>query len=386
MMGHWDLTDPFREARATSGVLEGEFADEPIPMILRHADIRRAARDFRVFSSDAPFRVPIPGEKPFRNVRELPIETDPPEHTAYRALARPFFERPRDPEVIRTVGEITSALLDEVIGRGAVEIMEGFAVKLQSRALAVMLNRPAEEGLLWERWCSNILYDEDARAELYKYLRPVLRESAADPGDDLFGALSTATCDGRRLTQDEILGFAILTFAGGRDTVVSVIAFALVHLSDHPEDLQRLRDDPDLVPGAAEEIVRVCSPLTHIGRTCPAGAEVSGTRIQPGQRASLCWAAANRDERVFVDPDEVRIDRRRNAHVAYGYGRHFCLGVHQARLILRSVLQQVAGKVSRIEFLSGTPKYDEWPHYRRQTGFETLNMALHPILREDRTP
>ncbi len=385
-MSHWDFTDPFREAREESGVLEGEFAGEPVPMILRHADLRRAARDYRSFSSDAPFRVPIPGEQPFRDVRELPIETDPPEHTAYRALARPFFERPRLPEVIRTIGELTAALLDGVIGRGDVEIIEEFAMKLQSRALAVMLKRPPEDGLVWENWCSNILYDDATRADFYRYLDRVLPESAADPGDDLFGALSTATLDGRKLTRDEILGFAILTFAGGRDTVVSVIAFALVHLADHPEDLERLRADPGLVPGAAEEIVRVCSPLTHIGRTCPRGAEVGATRIRPGQRASLCWAAANRDEGAFPDADEVRIDRQRNAHVAYGYGRHFCLGVHQARLILRSVLEQVSRKVARVEFLAGTPKYDEWPHYRRQTGFETLNMALHPIDREGNTP
>ena len=385
-MSHWDFTDPFRQAREGSGVLQGEFAGEPIPMILRHADVRRAARDFRSFSSDAPFRVPIPGEEPFRDVREIPIETDPPEHTAYRALARPFFERPRQPEVIRTVGELTASLLDGVIGGRDVEIIEEFAVKLQSRALAVMLNRPPGDGLVWEKWCSNILYDDATRAELYTYLDRVLTESAADPGDDLFGALSAATFDGRKLTHDEILGFAILTFAGGRDTVVSVIAFALVHFADHPEDLKRLRADPSLVPGAAEEIVRVCSPLTHIGRTCPEGAEVGATRIRPGQRASLCWAGANRDERVFVDPDQVRIDRQRNAHVAYGYGRHFCLGVHQARLILRSLLEQVSRRVVEVEFLAGTPKYDEWPHYRRQTGFETLHMALHPVQKEDRTP
>lgn len=384
-MSHWDFTDPFREAREESGVLEGEFAGEPIPMILRHADLRRAARDFRSFSSDAPFRVPIPGEEPFRDVRELPIETDPPEHATYRALVRPFFERPRLPEVIQTVGELTAALLDSIIGRGDVEIIEEFAIKLQSRALAVMLNRPSEDGLVWENWCSNILYDEATRADFYRYLDRVLPESAADPGDDLFGALSRAILDGRKLTRDEILGFAILTFAGGRDTVVSVIAFALVHFADHPEDLERLRVDPSLVPGAAEEIVRVCSPLTHIGRTCPQGAEVGATRIQPGQRASLCWAGANRDERVFDDPDEVRIDRQRNAHVAYGYGRHFCLGVHQARLILRSLLEQVSRKVAEVEFLAGTPKYDEWPHYRRQTGFETLHMALHPVQKEDTT-
>ena len=385
-MSAWDLTDPFKAARASSGLLAADFAGETIPMILRHGDVRRAARNFKAFSSDAPFRVPIPGEEPFRDVRELPIETDPPEHTAYRALAQPFFERPKQPEVIEAVGELTSTLLDAVIGCGEVEVIRGFAVKLQSRALALMLKRPPEDGLLWENWTSNLLYEDASRAELYKYLDCALRESAANPGDDLFGALSTATFNGRKLKSEEVLGFAILTFAGGRDTVVSVIAFALAHLAHHPGDLSRLRADPGLIRTAAEEIVRVCSPLTHIGRTCPSGAEINGVRIRPGQRASLCWASANRDESVFPDADEVRLDRRGNVHVAYGVGPHTCLGAHQARLILRSVLEKVSQKVSRIDFLSGEPKYEQWPDYRRQTGYEALKMALHPIRDEETAP
>lgn len=382
-MSTWDLTDPFKAARAASGLLAADFAGETIPMILRHADVRRAARDFRTFSSDAPFRVPIPGEEPFRDVRELPIETDPPEHTAYRALAQPFFERPRKPEVIAAVGEMTATLLDAVIGRGEFDLIRDFAVKLQSRALALMLKRPHEDGLLWENWHPNLLYEDASRTQLYRYLARVLKDAAANPGDDFFGALSKAGSDGRKCTAEEILGFAILAFAGGRDTVVSVVAFALVHFADHPEDLDRLRGDPALIRPAAEEIARVCSPLTHIGRTCPAGAEINGVRIPPGHRASLCWAAANRDESIFTDPDVVRIDRRGNLHVAYGAGPHTCLGAHQARLILRSLLQQVAGKVSRVEFLSGQPKYDQWPDYRRQTGYDILNLRLHPLRSEE---
>ena len=385
-MNTWDLTDPFKAARASSGLLAADFAGETIPMILRHSDVRRAARDFRAFSSDAPFRVPIPGEAPFRDVRELPIETDPPEHTAYRALAQPFFERPKLPEVIEAVGELTATLLDAVIGREDVEVIREFAVKLQSRALALMLKRPAADGLLWERWNTNLLYDEASRQALYRYLDRALAEAAANPGDDLFGALSTAQFDGRKLTADEILGFAILTFAGGRDTVVSVIAFALAHLADHPEDLARLRANPGLIRSAAEEIVRVCSPLTHIGRTCPGGTEVNGLRIPPGHRASLCWASANRDESVFPDAHAVRLDRRGNAHVAYGVGPHTCLGAHQARLILRTVLEKVSQKVCRIDFLSGEPKIEQWPDYRRQTGYEALRMTLHPNRNEESAP
>ena len=105
------VTDPFREARAKDGVLRCPFQGETLPMILRHADVREAAKDWQKFSSDAPFRVPIPSEEEARSVRQLPIETDPPEHSEYRAIAEPFFLRPKDPAMIARVEALVAGLL-----------------------------------------------------------------------------------------------------------------------------------------------------------------------------------------------------------------------------------------------------------------------------------
>lgn len=378
-MGNWDLRDPFAQARLADGVLVNDFCGEAIPMLLRYRDIRRAARDTCTFSSDAPFEVPVPDERAFRAVRELPIETDPPEHTAYRALVSPLFERPKQPDMQQAVGELVNSLLAQVSHGEVVEVMRGLAFPLQSRALALLLKRPQAEGEMWATWSSSVLYDDATRAQFNDYLRQAIGAAKAAPGDDFFGILASATIDGRALTDDEIEGYAILAFAGGRDTVIAAVAFMLVHLADHPQELARLRRQPELVNPAVEEIVRICSPLTHIGRVCPQGADVAGVAVARGRRASLCWAAANRDAEAFEAPDEVRLDRYRNAHVGFGVGPHVCLGQHQARLILRTLLKALCAGVAGIDFVGGERRYEEWPGYRRQIGFESLELRIHPL-------
>lgn len=375
-MGNWDFTDPFREARDQEGVLVNDFAGERIPMLLRFRDVRRAARDYRTFSSDAPFRVPVPDEKPFRIVRELPIETDPPRHTAYRAIVQPWFERPRQPELMQAVDALVEELLDGIPLGATVDAIRELAFPLQSRALALLLKRPVEEGKMWSNWGVSVLHDDATRARFYAYLDDALGAARDNPGDDFFGALVTADHQGGRLSDEEIQGYAILTFAGGRDTVIASIALVLAHFADHPEDLERLRSEPGLINRAVEEFVRIGAPLTHIGRVCPAGADALGVAIPRDHRASLCWAAANRDPGIFEAPDELRIDRMANPHVGFGVGAHTCLGAHQARLILRTLVHKLCARVGKIIFVSGQRRYEEWPGYRRQIGYDSLHVQL----------
>src|SRR5215813_4781718 len=140
-----DINDPFREARNQHPVLKCPFQGETLPMILRHADVREAARDWNTFSSDAPFRVPIPSEEEVRTVRQLPIETNPPEHTEYRAIVEPFFQRAKQPEIIAKVESLIGGKLTEALGRDSIEIVEEFALPIQSRSLTYLLNVPESE-------------------------------------------------------------------------------------------------------------------------------------------------------------------------------------------------------------------------------------------------
>jgi cytochrome P450 len=146
------VTDPFREARAQDGVLRCPFQGETLPMILRHADVREAAKDWQKFSSDAPFRVPIPSEEAVRTMRQLPIETNPPEHGEYRALVEPFFQRAKQADVIAKVEALIDELLTKALGRDAFEVISDFALPVQSRALTYLLNVPEREADVWIGW------------------------------------------------------------------------------------------------------------------------------------------------------------------------------------------------------------------------------------------
>ena len=144
--------DPFREARKSDGVLRCPFQGESVPMILRHADVRAAAKDWQTYSSDAPFRVPIPSEEEFRRVRQLPIETDPPEHTEYRKIVEPFFKRAKDPEVMAKVDELIGKLVSKAIDQDSIDIVSEFSLPLQSKALTHLLNVPETEADTWIGW------------------------------------------------------------------------------------------------------------------------------------------------------------------------------------------------------------------------------------------
>ncbi|MEM1411493.1 MAG: cytochrome P450 [Pseudomonadota bacterium] len=388
-MSHRNLHDPFREAREETGVLESDFVGENVPMILRYDELQTAARDFETFSSDAPFRVPVPAEDAVRPVRQLPIETDPPQHTDYRIIVQPFFSRPRSPEMAAEIAPVVAAALDAVIDAGPTEMALDFALPLQSRALTVLLRMPMEAAEEWISWGRHVFHGDDLPSDqkggvLHAYLERQFdrveaeARSESGPGDDLFSALARAEYRGRRLNRDEMIGFANLAFAGGRDTVINLVAFTLVHFAEHPEDFERLRNgDERLIRSTIEEFVRVASPLTFIGRVCPHGANVNGAEVPPDHRVGLCWASANRDATVFEAPDEVRIDRKPNRHLGFGWGAHTCLGAFHARLVLRTLIAQLCERVARLEIHDAEPAWEDWPAYRRQNGYESLIMTLH---------
>ena len=376
-----DVPDPFRELRREAGVLGLPTDRETIPLILRHADVREAARDWRTFSSDAPFRVPIPSEERLRSVRQLPIETDPPDHTDYRRLVEPFFLRARQPEFVARIEAIVDRLIDVSLDRDTTEAVGEFALPLQSRALTVLLGVDESEAERFIGWGVHVFHGEHGvrqAADLERYLNEQFDRATAAPGDDFYSLLTQTMFHGRPLTRAEMLGFANLMFAGGRDTVIHSAACAIDHLAEHPEALEFLRADPARIVLAAEEFFRVFMPLTHIGRVCPADTSVHGMPVRAGERASLCWASANLDETVFADADAIRLDRRPNPHVAFGFGPHLCLGAAHARTVMRALLDRLCARIDRIELVSKVDRVERTPGYERPLGFESLVLRLHP--------
>jgi len=371
--------DPFREPRSGSGVLECKFNGEKIAMILRHGDVRQAAKDWRAYSSDAPFRVPIPSEEDVRTMRQLPIETNPPEHTEYRALVEPFFRRAKDPEMIARVEGLISGLLTEAISHDSIEVVNEFALPLQSRALTYLLNVPETEADTWIGWGIHVFRVRGGVKKgiaLEEYLNGQFDRAEADPGEDFFSALTQASYQGRPLTREEMMGFANLAFAGGRDTIIHTVSSVFAYLARNPAALEFLREDLGRITHASEEFFRVFMPLTHIGRVCPVETDVNGVTVAAGERVSLCWASANRDETVFKDPEEIRLDRKPNPHISFGFGSHLCLGAPHARLLVRTLLQKCCEMVGEITELASEDRVEKEEGYQRILGFESLEVKV----------
>ncbi len=375
--------DPFKEPREKAGVLRAKFQGDTLPMILRHEDVRKAAKDWKTYSNDAPFRVPIPSEEAVRTVRQLPIETDPPDHTEYRDIVEPFFKRAKDPAVVSQVEAMIDSLVVEALGRESVEIVREFALPLQSRALTFLLNVPESEAKTWISWGTHVFHDggsgEQKGKGLEVYLTEQLDRAARNPGEDFFSALTRAQFRGRPLTRDEMMGFANLTFAGGRDTVIHTVSSVLAYLGKNPSALEFLRKDPSRIVHAVEEFFRVVTPLTHIGRVCPVDTVVQGVPVKAGDRVSLCWASANQDEAAFDAPEEVRLDRKPNPHVAFGFGAHVCLGAPHARLLVRTLLQSCIDRVGAVTILDSKAQVEEEASYSRTSGYEYLKVRLAPL-------
>jgi len=371
------IDDPFSTPRETSGTLSCPFQGESITMLLRHADVRAAARDWQTFSSDAPFRVPIPSEEDVRSVRQLPIETDPPQHGEYRDIVEPFFSRPKDPAFIAAITSLIDAALTQACTIDSIEIVRDFALPLQSQALTHLLGLDISEAQRWISWGIHVFRDGSSKGQqLEDYLRERLAHAVAHPGNDFFSALHAASYQGRSLTLEEKLGFGNLTFAGGRDTIIHMIACAMHYLAENPPALSWLREDPRRIIHAAEELLRVFMPLTHIGRICPNETSVADTTIPAQSRVSLCWAAANFDPQAFPSPNQIHLDRKPNPHLSFGFGTHLCLGAAHARLILRTLLRLCAEKLDHLHIIAAEPRIEKEAAYQRTLGFESLHLRL----------
>ena len=374
-------SDPFKAKREAAPVARYEFQGEQIPMILRHAEVRQAAKDWKTYSSDAPFRVPIPSEEEARSMRQLPIETDPPVHGEYRAIAEPYFQRPKLPEMVAKVEALIDELLRAALARETTEIVHGFALPIQARALTYLLDTDEREADTWIGWGVHVFRVRGGLkkgVELEDYLTRKFDAVSQAPGRCFFSALTQARFQGRPLTREEMMGFANLTFAGGRDTVIHTIACALGHLAANPEALAYLREDPKRIVHASEEFFRFFMPLTHIGRVCPVATSVHGEQVPAGGRVSLGWASANRDESVFPEADVFKVDRKPNPHLSFGFGEHLCLGAPHARLLLRTLLQKCVELVDGMEIVSAEERTETEHSYERKLGYDSLVLKFRP--------
>jgi len=378
------LPDPFGAARNTKGFGEMDDQNDPVTMVLGLKDVRKCAHNWKTFQSGAaPGRIVVPSEVHIRDTRQIPFEVDPPEHKDYRALVEPWFKRPLEEDYSAALTKQINTIVDEVLNKDSVEVVEGFSLILQSRALTLLLNTPFEESETWISWGTHVFrshgnsLDGDKANILYDYIDKRIKQAAENPGDDLYSKLLKSTKDGKELTHEEVKGVMILTFAGGRDTVINAITNSIAYFAEHPESLARLKSEPDIINNAVEELIRYFSPLTQMGRVATQDTQVCEHAIKANSRISLCWASANRDERTFENPNEVVIDRKINPHVAFGFGTHNCLGATHARQILNILVKTLSEKVKSIDILDYKENIEELGEFKRKVGYDKLMVRFN---------
>ncbi|MBB4080726.1 hypothetical protein GGR28_003361 [Lewinella aquimaris] len=378
------LPDPFAAARLEKGIGHMNDQDDPVTMILRLKDLRKTAHNYKTFQSGAtPGRIVVPSEVNIRDTRQIPFELDPPEHTAYRAAVEAWFRRPLEEDYTRALTGQIEALVNEVLQRDTVEVVSAFALPLQSRALTLLLNIPEAEAEIWISWGTHVFRSEgvaldgDKASILYDYIDEQIDRAIANPGEDLYSVLLASAVNGKPMTREEVRGVMILTFAGGRDTLINAITNSVAYFAEHPESLTRLRNEPEILNRAVEELVRYFAPLTHMGRVVTQDTEVCAHAVRADSRVSLCWASANRDAAVFDKADEIVLDRKLNPHVSFGFSHHNCLGATHARQLLRVLVATLAEKVASIDLLDHQDNIEDLDQFKRKVGFDSLTVRFH---------
>ena len=192
--------------------------------------------------------------------------------------------------------------------------------------------------------------------EFMTIFKPIIEDRRANPTDDLASAYSNATIDGEPLGDTETLGLFLITATAGHDTTSATTAGGLKALIEHPEQFSKLRENMNLLPNAVEEFLRWVAPVKHFARTATQDVQIGDQTVLEGERVVVFFASACRDEEVFEDPFEFRIDRDPNKHLAFGTGPHLCLGMHLARLEVKSFFEQLLPRLETIE-LAGEASY-----------------------------
>jgi cytochrome P450 len=319
-------------------------------MLTRYDDVTRAALDHESFTSAVVGTTVIPPSQP-RTEPLLPIELDPPEHTLYRGLVNALFAKPRIEALRSGLEALATRLLEPIARAGGGDVMAGFAHPMSLGALARFMDLPEEDEARWfdwvERMFSNALLDRDDQREAVRdaeaYIDALIAERKEEPRGDFLGMLLEAEVEGHKLSDQEVRQFGILMLLAGYETTSGAMGLSLMYLAEHPEQRAQLFADPaGLAHTAVNELLRYVSPVQVFCRNASHDLDLHGERVPAGDVVLLAYGAANHDPRAFPDPERCILDRKPNLHVAFGHGRHLCLGANLARLELTIMIERFA--------------------------------------------
>ncbi|GFM16750.1 MULTISPECIES: cytochrome P450 [Mycobacteriaceae] len=319
-----------------------------------------AERNPELFSSTGGIRPDQPG-MPYM------IDMDDPAHILRRKLVNSGFTRKRVMDKVPAIENLCDALIDAVCERGECDFVRDIAAPLPMAVIGDMLGVLPEERDKLLQWSDDLVcglsstVDEltiqklmDTFAAYTAFTMEVIADRRANPTDDLFSVLVNAEVEGQRMSDDEIVFETLLILIGGDETTRHTLSGGTEQLLRHRDQWEALVAQPELLPGAIEEMLRWTSPVKNMCRTLTADTEFHGTSLKAGEKIMLMFESANFDESVFGDPENFRIDRNPNSHLAFGFGTHFCLGNQLARLELKIMLTKVLSRLPDLRLADDT--------------------------------
>ncbi len=358
----------------------------PVWLVSRHADIDAIARDRDRFPHgiEESFLQDVAGEAFLRTVynangRTLDILNymDEPEHSRIRGVAAEWFAPGNIKKLESQIRAQAVAAVDRLAALdGQVDLARELALPYPLRVMMSLFGVPEQDEPLMLAMTHEFfgVQDPDAAAAMaaapesasiafrgaiegfYSYFDQLVAKRRADPVDDLASLLANAELDGEYLARDYLNAYYVAIATAGHDTTSGTVAGGLLGLARFPDQLAAVKADPSLIPGLVNESLRWADPVKHHIRGVRQPTTYAGVELVPGDRLMLCWPSGNRDEREFGDPDRFDVTRRPNRHLAYGRGRHTCLGLHVANLEMRVLFEELIPRLESLE-LAGEPVY-----------------------------
>ena len=364
-------SDPYYHSEAT-----GQY------LISRYQDVDETLRDWKRFSNR---RL---GEEPVAPERDLSILVrDPPDHTRLRGLVGKAFTPRRVAAMEEHIRQTAHALLDEVAEQDQFDLMSNLASLLPTVVIAELIGVPSEDRQTFKQWSDDFVGVDDPSASpeiqqrsdqaainLYRYFSEQVQLRRREPSDDLISRLVAARDDDDQLTEHEMVSTLGLLLIAGNETTTNLIGNGLKALLEHPDQLELLRQRPELLENAVEELLRYDSPVQLDPRTTTESVSLGGKRIEPNRLVLLLIGGANRDPEQFNDPDTLDIGREDVGNISFGRGMHFCLGAPLARLEGRIAFECLLERFDQIALGGRAPEYR--PVFALR-GLKHLDIAVH---------
>jgi cytochrome P450 len=347
-------------------------------VLSKYHDVMQASLDARTFSSARGGTLirEIPEGPELEANRAIMLNMDAPRHTRFRRIVNMGFSPKMVSRLAVHVRELATRIIDDVAASGQCDFVTDVAAELPLQVIAEMMGIPLEDRHMVFDWSNKLIGFDDpeygtseekgkiASMEMFMYANQLATERRNSTRDDLVSVLMAAEVDGEKLTEAEFDSFFLLLAVAGNETTRNLISGGMLALLQHREQWERLLAEPALLPSAVEEMLRWVTPVMYFRRTATCDTEVRGQKIREGDKVTLWYVSANRDEEIFPDGHRFDVTRHPNEHLAFGLGHHFCLGANLARLEIQIMFEELlrrlpdirpAGPVERLRsnFING---------------------------------